>query len=53
MLRRQLLSDVFFRENNMEQYILSIDAGTTSARCIIFDKQGNERAMKQRELHMV
>ena len=53
MLRRQLLSDVFFRENNMEQYILSIDAGTTSARCIIFDKQGNVRAMKQRELHMV
>lgn len=37
----------------MEQYILSIDAGTTSARCIIFDKQGNVRAMKQRELHMV
>ncbi len=36
----------------MEQYILSIDAGTTSARCIIFDKQGNVRAMKQRELHM-
>ena len=53
MLRRQLLSDVFFRENNMEQYILSIDAGTTSARCIRFDKQGNVRAMKQRELHMV
>ena len=37
----------------MEQYILSIDAGTTSARCIIFDKQGNVRVMKQRELHMV
>ena len=37
----------------MEQYILSIDAGTTSARCIIFDKQDNVRAMKQRELHMV
>ena len=37
----------------MEQYILSIDAGTTSARCIIFDKQGNVCAMKQRELHMV
>lgn len=36
----------------MEQYILSIDAGTTSARCIIFDKQGNVCAMKQRELHM-
>lgn len=36
----------------MKQYILSIDAGTTSARCIIFDRQGSLCAMAQRALHM-
>ncbi len=37
----------------MKQYLLSIDAGTTSARCIIFDRQGSLCAMAQRALHMV
>lgn len=36
----------------MKQYILSIDAGTTSARCIIFDRQGSLCAMAQRALRM-
>lgn len=36
----------------MKQYLLSIDAGTTSARCIIFDRQGSLCAMAQRALHM-
>ena len=25
----------------MSKYIMAIDAGTTSNRCIIFDKEGN------------
>ena len=25
----------------MEQYIMSLDQGTTSSRCIIFDREGN------------
>lgn len=36
----------------MKQYILSIDAGTTSARCIIFDRQGKLCAMAQHALRM-
>lgn len=35
----------------MEQYILSIDAGTTSARCILFDRDGRMCAVSQKELH--
>jgi len=33
----------------MNQYILSIDAGTTSSRALIFDKSGNEIAKSQNE----
>lgn len=33
----------------MNQYILSIDAGTTSSRALIFDKKGNEIAKAQFE----
>ncbi|MCR5418054.1 MAG: glycerol kinase GlpK [Lachnospiraceae bacterium] len=33
----------------MKQYIMSLDQGTTSSRCIIFDKQGNIRAKAQKE----
>ncbi|MCB0523737.1 MAG: glycerol kinase GlpK [Saprospiraceae bacterium] len=32
------------------QYILSIDQGTTSTRCIVFDKQGNSVASAQEEI---
>lgn len=35
----------------MEQYILSIDAGTTGARCILFDRDGRMCAVSQKELH--
>ncbi|MDO4286148.1 MAG: glycerol kinase GlpK [Eubacteriales bacterium] len=34
----------------MKQYIMAIDAGTTSARCILFDRKGNMCAMAQQEL---
>lgn len=33
----------------MKKYILSIDAGTTSSRAIIFDKNGNQIAVSQHE----
>lgn len=33
----------------MEQYIMALDQGTTSSRCIIFDKQGNMKAVTQKE----
>ena len=36
----------------MEQYILAIDAGTTSARCILFDRAGQMCAVAQKELHL-
>ncbi len=33
----------------MKKYIISLDQGTTSSRCIIFDKQQNIVALKQKE----
>ncbi len=33
----------------MEKYIMSLDQGTTSSRCIIFDKKGNIVAKAQKE----
>jgi glycerol kinase len=33
----------------MKQYVLAIDQGTTSSRCIIFDKKGNTIAVAQQE----
>ncbi|MCR5702870.1 MAG: glycerol kinase GlpK [Lachnospiraceae bacterium] len=33
----------------MKKYLMALDQGTTSSRCIIFDKQGNIVAMSQRE----
>lgn len=35
----------------MEKYIMSLDQGTTSSRCIIFDKAGNMIAKAQKEFH--
>ena len=34
-------------------YILSLDQGTTSSRCILFDKQGNICASAQREFRQI
>ncbi len=36
----------------MKQYIMAIDAGTTSARCILFDRSGTPCALAQKELHV-
>ena len=33
----------------MNQYIMAMDEGTTSARCVIYDKQGNTISSAQRE----
>lgn len=36
----------------MEQYIMAIDAGTTSARCILFNQKGQVCSSAQKELHL-
>lgn len=33
----------------MKKYIMALDAGTTSSRCILFDKKGNMCAVAQQE----
>lgn len=33
----------------MKEYIMALDQGTTSSRCILFDKKGNIRAKAQKE----
>ena len=37
----------------MNQYILSLDQGTTSSRAIIFDKQGAIIAVAQKEFTQI
>lgn len=37
----------------MKRYIMSLDQGTTSSRCILFDKQGNICSMAQREFTQI
>ena len=37
----------------MRKYIMALDQGTTSSRCIIFDKQGNICSMAQREFTQI
>lgn len=37
----------------METFVMALDAGTTSNRCILFDKQGTIRAMAQREFTQI
>ena len=34
----------------MKQYIMALDAGTTSSRCILFDKKGQILSISQKEL---
>ena len=33
----------------MEQYIMALDQGTTSSRCIIYDKKGNAVSISKQE----
>ena len=37
----------------MKQYVMALDQGTTSSRCILFDKQGNICSMAQREFKQI
>ena len=37
----------------MEKYIMALDQGTTSSRCILFDHAGNIRSMAQKEFTQI
>ncbi len=37
----------------INQYIMALDAGTTSSRCILFDKKGNICSLAQREFEQI
>ena len=37
----------------MKQYIMALDQGTTSSRCIIFDKEGKICSMVQKEFEQI
>lgn len=37
----------------MKQYILALDQGTTSSRAILFDKNGNIKAVEQKEFRQI
>ena len=36
-----------------KQYIMALDQGTTSSRCILFDKNGNIISMAQKEFEQI
>ena len=37
----------------MQKYIMSLDQGTTSSRCIIFNKEGHIVSMSQKEFEQI
>ncbi len=37
----------------INQYVMALDAGTTSSRCIIFDREGNICSLAQREFEQI
>ena len=37
----------------MQNYIMALDQGTTSSRCILFDRQGNICSMAQMEFKQI
>lgn len=39
----------YIQEGNMEKYVIALDQGTTSSRCILFDKLGNIKSIAQKE----
>ena len=41
------------RGNVMGKYIMALDAGTTSNRCILFDEAGNICSMAQKEFRQI
>ncbi len=41
------------REEQMPKYIMSLDQGTTSCRCILFDKKGEIKSLAQKEFRQI
>ena len=37
----------------MKKYVMALDQGTTSSRCILFDKSGHMRSVVQREFTQI
>lgn len=37
----------------MKKYVMALDQGTTSSRCILFDKKGNICSVAQKEFHQI
>ena len=37
----------------MKNYVIAMDQGTTSSRCILFDRQGEVRAVVQKEFPQI
>ena len=37
----------------MKQYIMALDQGTTSSRCILFDQKGKMISMAQKEIRQI
>ena len=37
----------------MEKYVLALDQGTSSSRAIVFDKDGNTKAVSQKEFTQI
>ena len=37
----------------MQKYIMALDQGTTSSRCIIFDRQGRQASIAQKEIRQI
>lgn len=48
------LKDIMFVGGfRMKKYIMALDQGTTSSRCILFDKQGNVCGVAQKEITQI
>lgn len=41
------------KQNTEKKYIMALDQGTTSSRCILFDKEGNICSMAQKEFTQI
>lgn len=37
----------------MKKYVMALDQGTTSSRCILFDRQGNICSLAQKEFKQI
>ena len=40
-------------ENKVAKYVMALDQGTTSSRCIIFDRHGNVKAIARKEFEQI